>query len=177
LSAEIKKIRNLEKLIFQAEDFSLSLAAEKLNLRKEKYIKSKKIMIDGEVMSRVPINEQETLLLFLKLISKKVSPIKIFNIVEYSTSEGIDSLANVQISEQEPIHNLAVVEFEPNFSQFIQHQHPFMHVDYIVCWEISDEWKKKLKKIQDWLYIYDLNSNGKKIRIVEIKKFKCITIV
>ena len=84
-------------------------------------------------------------------------------------------MANVQISEQEPIHNLAVVEFEPNFSQFIQHQHPFLHVDYIVCWEISDEWKKKLKKIQDWFYIYDLNSNGKKIRIVEIKQFKCIT--
>ena len=52
-------------------------------MRKEKYIKSKKVIVNGEVMSRVPINEQETVLLFLKLISKKISPIKIFNVVEY----------------------------------------------------------------------------------------------
>lgn len=164
------------KLILSAEKMSLELQAEKLDIRKNKLRNSKKVYLKNDLIFRVPENEQETVLLFIKLASLGEIPLSHVNVLEYSTSEGIDAIADVKIDESSPIDKDCLIEFEPTFGQFKSHRHPPKHVDYIICWKIEDYWKKNLNKKNNWLYSFRLDNFPKEVRIVEICKFDNIKI-
>jgi len=167
---------NKRLLIGSADTFSLQLQAQKLDLRKSKLRLSKKVFLNGELIFRVPENEQETVLIFIKLASLKMIPLTSVNVLEYSTSEGIDAIADVKLDESSPIEKDCLIEFEPTFGQFKTHRHPPKHVDYIICWEIEEYWKKSLDKKNDWLYSFNLESYPKEVKVVEISKFKNLDI-
>lgn len=164
------------KIIENAEIYSLELQAYKLNMRKDNLRSSKKVYINNTLIFRVPENEQETVLLFIKLSTLKKIPIFNVNVLEYSTSEGIDAIADVQLDESSPIEKDCLIEFEPTFSQFKSHKHPPKHVDYVICWKVEDHWKKNLKKISNWLYSFNLENFSKTIKVVEISKFENLEI-
>ena len=165
-----------EKLILSAEKQSLELQAEKLDLRKNKLRNSKKVYLKDNLIFRVPENEQETVLLFIKLASLGEIPLSHVNVLEYSTTEGIDAIADVKIDESSPVDKDCLIEFEPTFGQFKSHKHPPKHVDYIICWKIEDYWKKNLKKKNNWLYSFRLDNFPKEVRVIEISKFNNIII-
>lgn len=165
-----------KKLISFAEKSSLELQAKKLDLRKNKLRNSQKIYLKDQLIFRVPENEQETVLLFIKLASLNEIPLTSVNVLEYSTSEGIDAIADVKIDESSPIEKDCLIEFEPTFAQFKSHKHPPKHVDYIICWKIEDIWKKTLNKKNEWLYSFNLENFPKEVRVIEISKFDNIIL-
>ncbi len=169
----------LEKgeIVKYSEELSLQRQVEKLNLRKKKLSDSKKIYLNDNVIFREPQNEQETVLLFIKLASLNATPLTYVNVLEYSTSEGIDAIANIQLDASSPVEKDCLVEFEPTFGQFIQHKHPPKHVDYIICWKIENHFKKSLRSNNDWLYSFNLENYPKEVKVVEISKFNNIKVV
>lgn len=167
---------NTENIIDHAEDLALKLQAQKLNVRKTKLRESKKVYVDDILLSRVPTNEQETVLLFIKLAALKKIPLTHANILEYSTSEGIDAIADIQLEKEVPIEKDCLIEFEPTFNQFKTHRHPAKHVDYVICWSIEDYWKRKLTKNEEWLYSFKLDKFPKAVKVIEIKNFDQIKI-
>jgi|TARA_B100000315_G_scaffold224377_1_gene229862 hypothetical protein len=167
---------NTKSIIDHAEELALKLQAQKLNTRKQKLRESQKVYVDDILLSRVPTNEQETVLLFIKLASLKKTPLNHANILEYSASEGIDAIADIQLDKSVPTDKDCLVEFEPTFSQFKTHRHPPKHVDYIICWSIEEHWKKKLLKNKNWLYYFKLDKFPKAVKVIEIKNFDQIKI-
>ena len=123
------------------------------------------------MLFRVPNNEQETVLLFIKLATLQATPLSYINVLEYSTSEGIDAIADIQLDDSSPIEKDSLVEFEPTFGQFIAHRHPPKHVDYIICWKIENHLKKSLRKNKEWLYSFSLENYPKEVKVIEISKF------
>ena len=136
-----------DSIIKFSEELSLKVQVEKLNLRKKKLRESQKIYLDNNLLFRVPNNEQETVLLFIKLATLQATPLSYINVLEYSTSEGIDAIADIQLDDSSPIEKDSLVEFEPTFGQFIAHRHPPKHVDYIICWKIENHLKKNLRHV------------------------------
>ncbi len=160
-----------DSIIKFSEELSLKVQVEKLNLRKKKLRESQKIYLDNNLLFRVPNNEQETVLLFIKLATLQATPLSYINVLEYSTSEGIDAIADIQLDDSSPIEKDSLVEFEPTFGQFIAHRHPPKHVDYIICWKIENHLKKSLRKNKEWLYSFSLENYPKEVKVIEISKF------
>ena len=163
-------------IIKYSEELSLQNQVEKLNLRKKKLNNSKKVYLDNNIIFREPHNEQETVLLFIKLASLNATPLAHANVLEYSTSEGIDAIANIQLDASSPVEKDCLVEFEPTFGQFIQHRHPPKHVDYIICWKIENHLKKSLTSNNEWLYSFNLEKYPKEVKVIEISKFNNIEV-
>lgn len=167
---------DFKKITLFAEELSLKSQVEKLNLRKEKLRNSRMVYVNNELIFREPGNEQETVLLFIKLAMIKEVPIKLINILEYSTSEGIDAIADVQLDQSSPVEKYCLIEFEPTFGQFLSHKHPPKHVDYIICWSVEKHHQKNLKKNNNWLYSFNLENYPKEVKVIEISKFNNLKV-
>ena len=173
---EDKNFIEKKELIKFSEEISLQAQVKKLNLRKKKLNDSKKVYLNNNLIFKEPNNEQETVLLFIKLASLNETPLTHVNVLEYSTSEGIDAIANIQLDSSSPIEKDCLVEFEPTFGQFISHRHPPKHVDYIICWKIEKHLKRSLTVNNDWLYSFNLENYPKKVKVIEISKFNNLKV-
>ena len=90
-------------------------------------------------MFRVPSCENELVALFMKLEARGALPFPLFRVLEYTSREGLDALANIQWEEGSAPHKFAPVEFEYRFESFFDHGHPEKQVHAIVCWHSDDE--------------------------------------
>lgn len=107
---------------------------------------------DGEitVLHRVPDNEHDTLALFWKLEGRGLLPFEAFTSLEHTAKNGIDVIANYQITEDSQLHLMEAVEFEHCYENFLAHGHNPRQTSLIVCWEIQKP--EKLHQVDDWLY-------------------------
>ena len=177
LTTKIQSIlssNQLDQIRERARSIMLSKSAEKLSQRKDRLLKSPKIFFNEKLIYRVPQNEQDTVLLFIKLVSMNKVPLHYVNLLEYNTVEGTDALGDLQIFKEEPKITNALIEFENQFSKFIIHGHSIAHVDCVICWEIDKPLLVSQSKKKRWLYFY--KREGKSIPVINISKFSGLKI-
>ncbi len=126
-----------------------------------------------KVLHRVPDkSEMDTLAVFWKLEALDLLPFENFITWEHTKKEGIDVIASFQIGEESALEDFVPIEFEATFENFLAHGHNPKQTKCIICWSIKDS--KKLRKINDYLYYYDIENNS--IPVYEIKSFPNILI-
>lgn len=153
---------------------ALELAASKLSVRKQQLESAARVLVGNRLMFQVPKSEQETVILFAKLEAIGATPLHYIKLLEMSPS-GIDSIADIQVFQHEPVTKYGLIEFEPRFSQFVAHGHPVDHVDLIVCWEVDGIWKDKLGKTKyPWLFTY--KGQGREVRAISLSGFPDVRI-
>ena len=167
IEKEIDKILSnssiFKSIIEDASVFLKSQSVEKLTVRRDKIREAQKVFYKGQFIYKQPDNEQEVVMLFMILNSKGLTPFHYFNLLDYSTAEGIDAWADIQLFEDE-MRSEKLVEFEKTFKKFISHGHSAKQVNIVVCWKIEKEYKDKFKKLESWLF----ESSDLKILIIEI---------
>lgn len=98
----------------------------------------KRVYFKGEELGLVPVNEQETVILYERYIAKnnymfgKVSRLKL---LDYSP-QGIDSVCSFAVNSREPTTNVAV-EFEFLLQNFFDHGHDPRQVRLILCYSMK----------------------------------------
>lgn len=126
------------------------------------------------VLHRVPDkSEMHTLAIFWKLEALDLLPFENFITWEHTKKDGIDVIASFQIDDESSLENFVPIEFEASFENYIIHGHNPKQTKCIVCWEIEN--KSKLRKINDYLYYYDIENSS--IPVYEIKSFQTIRIL
>ena len=83
---EIKKIQDI-------------VAVEKLDSRKNNIKRQSYVLLENGMRFKVPCNEYETVILFSGLLGAKQSPFHQFEILDYSSSEGIDAICSYKIEK------------------------------------------------------------------------------
>lgn len=159
----------VEDKVFKIKRLQNSIAVEKLDKRKESIKSQNFVILSDSQRYKVPGNEYETVILFSGLLGAKCLPFSQFEISEYSSSEGIDSICSYKIEEDDVLKKDVAVEFEYRFSNFFKHQHPHQHVELIVCWEIDVKRTELTTTEYPWLYLLTTPNNT--VRIVEIQSF------
>lgn len=139
------------EIISKTSLFLKAQQTEKLNIRREKIKRSKKVFYNKELIYKHPDNEQEVVMIFMILTSRKFTPFHHFELLDYSTAEGIDAWADVQLFEDE-MRSDKLIEFETTYKKFLKHGHSAKQVNIVVCWNIENEYKSKFRKHNNWLY-------------------------
>ena len=111
--------------------------AHALNARQNRLLKQGNIYVNGSWYMSTPTCENELVALYMKLEGAKQLPIEC-KILEYTSREGIDALANFRITDIEAFNRAAPVEFEYYLENFIAHEHFPGQVKLIICWDFSD---------------------------------------
>lgn len=158
----ISKTKNIQKKINAA-------AVEKLDQRKNSIRNNDYVNLRENTRFKIPKNEYETVILFSGLVGAGLLPLSFFEILEYSSSEGIDAICSYKINSDDVLKKEVAVEFEYLFSNFFRHKHPSQHVELIICWRI-DTMKEKLHKTTvPWLFNYSIENFN--ILVIEISSF------
>lgn len=117
----------------------------------------KKVYFKGEELGLVPINEQETVILYERYIAKnnnvfgKVSRLRL---LDYSP-KGIDSVCSFALNSNQPTTNVAV-EFEYVLQNFFDHGHDPQQVRLILCYSM----KKTIFPYDHFGVIFDIDRKG-----------------
>lgn len=172
---ELEKFLNSDQVKSKAQSVQRQLntaAAEKLDERKKRIVKNEYVKLTNGARFKVPSNEYETVILFSGLIGSGLLPMHSFEILDYSSSEGIDAICSYKIDRADVLKKEIAVEFEYEFGNFFKHQHPAQHVELIICWKI-DVMKKNLERTEfPWLFKFkDKNSDR---LVVEISSFDLV---
>lgn len=83
-----------------------------------------------------------------------------FQIVEYTSREGIDSITRCRKSDLDPIGDY-LTEFEFELRNFFRHRHPIRQVDFIICWSLGG--------ITDGIYKFGSGDIGGGVLTFEMK--------
>ena len=147
----------IKQKAIEIETAALERAAMKLDKRKESIEQYSYLTFGNGLKFKVPENEYETVILFSALIASNSLPIHHFEIHEYVSAEGIDSICSYKIEKDSVLKNKIAVEFEYKFGNFFRHGHPKQHVELIVCWVIDV--KKIISRLHYMLQIWTENDN------------------
>lgn len=153
-ATEIKKIQD-------------TVAVEKLDSRKNNIRLQSYVLLENGMRFKVPCNEYETVILFSGLLGAKQSPFYQFEILDYSSSEGIDAICSYKIEKDDVLKKDVAVEFEFKLSNFFKHRHPPQHVELIICWKIDVMQSELTETGYPWLFKMDYKN--KSLYIVEIE--------
>ena len=140
---------NLEDIITSKDvkNFNNQIDTERKRLQANKLIKRqnelesrKKLNYGDTYLGCVPNSEMEVVVLTSKLEGYDgILPFSSFEICEYTSREGIDALANIQIENTNQISVAVPIEFEFYFESFFAHKHPCEQVFLIICWDVNSE--------------------------------------
>jgi len=116
------------------------LSAIKLRERQEATRGTKFVYRGYRRLFRVPTCENELVALWMKLsaIDDDLDGIRI-DVMEYTSREGIDALADIRWSDEEAMEPVSPVEFEMLLENFFTHEHPIEQVKTIICWDTQLE--------------------------------------
>ena len=116
-------------------------------------------------LHRFPNSEHDTLALFWKLEALEKLPFAKFISLEHTSRDGIDVIANYQIADDASLNSFVSIEFEHVFENFLVHGHNPNQTSAIICWSIRNT--SVLRKINDYLYYYDVNTSSIPVFIIE----------
>jgi hypothetical protein len=100
--------------------------------RKELQTRSK-IYCGGSFVAYSPVNEYEVVMLSLKILDIIRKYVVDFEVLSYASNEGVDCIARYR-SNQNSSAAECFVEYETSSRHFLDHQHPFEHIDLVICW-------------------------------------------
>ena len=115
---------------------------------------------------KVPENEYETVIFFTAMVASECAPFSKFQILEYVSAEGIDSICSYKINSEDVLKKEVAVEFEYLFSNYFKHGHPIQHTELIICWRIDTKTEMLSKTEHKWLYKFE--SETEDIRVIEL---------
>jgi hypothetical protein len=169
---QLEKFLSSDKVKSKAQSLKRQLntaAAEKLDERKKSIVSNQYVKLTNGARFKVPGNETETVILFSGLLGSNLLPIHFFEILQYSSSEGIDAICSYKIEQDDVLKNEIAVEFEHKFGNFFTHKHPVQHVELIICWEI-DTMKQNLEPT-GYPWLFKLKHSKSDCLVVEISSF------
>lgn len=165
-------IQALEKSI---RDQKLLAAVNLLDKRKDAIATSSKVETAMGFRFKVPSNEYETVILFSAMVAENSHPFYHFELHEYASSQGIDSISTYKIRQTDVAKSTQATEFEYKLSNFFKHGHPIQHTEIIICWTI-DPCPHDVNPTEfPWLYKLEIDSHA--IPVVEMKKFPSIKVI
>ena len=145
-----------------------------LEQRRASLKRSDFVVVGGQLVHRVPQNENDLVCLFMKLASMREIPFEC-RILEYTAKKGIDALGDFRLSEHMVREEHAPIEFEHRFESFAEHEHPVGQVKLIVCWTIDDPDAPELRPTPfKWLMQYD--SGPLPIPVAVVSRFPKVKI-
>jgi hypothetical protein len=150
-------------------------AQYKLELRRSDLTNCPYVYYKHRRIYRAPTNENQLVALFLKLESCGALPFDC-QVLEYTPKSGIDAIGHFRLGNDRIRELYAPIEFEHEFSSFIEHGHPVRHTKLIVCWSCGDSRGKQLKgsRSHSWLKYY--SAEGCKVPVVVVSKIPNIEI-
>ena len=165
-------IQELERSIREQK---LLAAVNLLDKRKDAIAASTKVETAMGFRFKVPSNEYETVILFSAMVAENSHPFYHFELHEYASSQGIDSISTYKIRQTDVAKSTQATEFEYKLSNFFKHGHPIQHTEIIICW-IIDSCPHDINPTEfPWLYKLDID--GHAIPVVEMKKFPSIKVI
>ena len=146
-----------------------------LNSRKEALLRSEQkwVYVDGELIHKVPENEEDTHALLWKLEGMKVLPFHYFRTLEHTAQEGIDIIAEYQETEYSEKKMFQSVEIEHILENYLQHDHVPEQTSVIIAWDsrkLDDLKKTELPSKFVW------NLEGSNLTVYLIKRFPRIEL-
>lgn len=143
---------------------------QKLNNCEFVYYKSQKIF-------RVPQNEMDVICLFMKLSTIpefRQSPFNC-NVIEYTAKRGIDAIGDFRLDRESVLNQCVPIEFEFEFENFLQHEHPIKQTKLVICWEISDP-SADFLKVGDYPWLMHYSSQDQQVPVVSVKELPGLSI-
>jgi hypothetical protein len=165
-------IQELERSIREQK---LLAAVNLLDKRKDAIAASTKVETAMGFRFKVPSNEYETVILFSAMVAENSHPFYHFELHEYASSQGIDSISTYKIRQTDVAKSTQATEFEYKLSNFFKHGHPVQHTEIIICWVVDTCPYEVIKTEFPWLY--KLNIDGHDIPVVEMAKFPKIKVI
>ena len=159
----------------EIKEQKLLAAVKLLDKRKRAIVASPKIETEGGFRFKVPSNEYETVILFSAMVAEKTHPFSYFEIHEYASSQGIDSISTYKIRQTDVAKSTQATEYEHKLSNFFKHGHPIQHTEIIICWRVDPCPYELIQTDFPWLY--NLSVDGQIIPVVEIQKFPNIRVI
>lgn len=183
-------IRSLERVEFNIQEFKIQIMdsallmswiekrkhrkeigeAARLSSRLEQAKNAAQVFYKDTIIGTVPTSEAGAAAILHKLEVLGGIPFPKFNTIAWASSDGIDAIADIQFSLNEPVGHLLPIEYEFKFENFLTHQHPHGHVHLVACWYRSDLLSNTDKP---WLYTY----KDAKFKVLVISKVPGLKIV
>jgi hypothetical protein len=114
-------------------------AAVLLEQRQREARQADYVYFRDKLVMRKPSCENELVALFMKLETLGAIPLPECRVLEYTSQQGIDALADYKLLAEETLALLAPVEFEFEFENFFRHAHPEAQVRLVVCWDVRGD--------------------------------------
>lgn len=145
-----KASQKLEDLFLSAANTEAIRQRDELDRRRKALLHRPKIYLDGKPVALAPVNEYEVVILSQKIIELVRMYLQDYEILSYASNEGVDCIAQYRSNTNAAISE-SFVEYETSSSHFLDHQHPFEHIDLVVCWHNNIE-SEKLRRIAKGRY-------------------------
>jgi len=126
-----------------------------LNQRKDALLdrQQKWVFYEGELVHKVPDNEQDVRALLWKLEGLKGIPFHYFKTLEHTAQKGIDVIAEYQEEDFSEKKLFQAVEVEYILENYSDHDHVPEQTSLVIAWDSRD--KDRLTKAKsDWRYIW-----------------------
>lgn len=143
--------------------------AEELAERQRRVQEGKLVYFRGKALLQEPKSEKDVLALYFKLEGAGALPLASCQVLEHTAAKGTDAIGHFQVDATEAPHRFGLIEFEPDFSQFVIHGHSLRHVDLVICWTTRKE-DPLTHTDRPWLAMYTDPSLQKTVPVVVLSR-------
>jgi len=187
LRGAIERLRdNLAKLeitpeynafVDQVLEYRRVLTAARLSARQHRTQHAPTVWYRNHRLMRVPTCENELVALYMKMEAMGCLPFEC-EVIEYTSRDGIDALADFRLSSTGAYIKLGPVEFELFLERYLAHDHAPEQTALILCWDTETEGATNIDVEQGdkrkWL-LY-LQVSGHRIPTILLSRIPGITI-
>jgi hypothetical protein len=177
---KIKDISDYKEWVTYVKELRKKELAVSLNDRIEELTKSEQkwVYFNGELIHKVPDNEQDTRALLWKLEGmnalKKILPLFYFKTLEHTSQRGIDIIGEFQEEEHSAKQLYRTIEVENILENFDEHEHVPEQTALIIAWDSEN--KDKLIPTPGKPYKFYWDYNGVNLMVYLIRYFPGIEI-
>jgi len=97
------------------------------------------VYVNGELIHKVPTNEEDTHALLWKLESLKALPFHYFKTLEHTAQKGIDIIGEYQEKEHSAKEKYRTIEVENILENYAKHDHVPEQTAIIIAWDSKDK--------------------------------------